>query len=382
MAGENEQTLESTLTGPGDDAPPTPVEVTLPEEGAEGAIAEVPAEGAEAPAEETPEPQKPTRLPAGVKGFDADGNPIYEKRAKQRIHELNTAWRNEKARAEDAERRLADSEREKADLAARSRVVDKAAMDTHEQRWKTEEDSAKRELAAAHEKQDYPAVAEATAKLSSASSELQAIRAYKANLPAEPQRQQQQPQQRQNGHVEQQPQVQLTEPMRAWIEDNPYLVAGTDDFDPDMSAHAQTAAMLLDGRYRRAGRSAEIGASDGYFTELTSMIQQEFPEYWEGQPAPQPSPRPQQRRAIPMTRQNGAGVAPASRATTPAPGQPGSRVVSLSGEEKDMALRMAHNGVYKYPAGHAQAGRRMSDTDAIVHHARYVQADRSEQAKK
>ena len=35
MAGENEQTLESTLNGPGDDTPPTPVEVTLPEEGAE-----------------------------------------------------------------------------------------------------------------------------------------------------------------------------------------------------------------------------------------------------------------------------------------------------------------------------------------------------------
>lgn len=382
MEGENEQLEQTQQPVGGDDTPPTPVEVTLPEDGAE-AVIETPAGEQEQQPEPAPKAPKTERLPAGVKGYDADGNPIYEKRAKQRIHELVAAGRVSVARAEEAERRLAQVEREKADLAARSAVVDKAAMDTHEQHWAAKAALAKREYADAVRAGDADLQAEANVRVSEAASELQAIRAYKANQPApeQPRQEQRQPQPG-NGHVQPQPQIQITEPMRAWIEENPYLVSGTDDFDPEMSAHAQHAATLLDGRYRRSGRQGEIGASDEYFTELTGMIQQEFPEYWEGQPAPQPSPRPQQRRAIPMTRQNGAGVAPASRATTPAPGQNGARTVSLSGDEKDMALRMAHNGAYKYPAGHKQAGQRMTDQDAIVHHARYVQADRLEQAKK
>lgn len=382
MEGENEQLEQVQQPVGGDDSPPTPVEVTLPEEGVEAVVTETPAGEEEQQQDPVPAPRQ-EKMPSHITGYDADGKPIYAKKAKQRIHELNTAWRNEKMRAEEAERQLAQAQREKADLAARSAVVDKAAMDTHEQHWAAKAALAKREYADAVRGGDADAQAEANVRVSEAASELQAIRAYKANLPApeQPRQEQRQPQPG-NGHAQPQPQQELTPEFRAWVDENSYLDANAPDFDPVMSVYAERAAGSLDQKYHREGRSEEIGTPE-YLAELTDRVATAFPDYFEGQqPAPQPSPRPQQRRAIPMTRQNGAGVAPASRATTPAPGQNGGNKVSLSGDEKDMALRMAHNGAYKYPSGHAKAGQRMSDNDAIVHHARYVQADRLEQVKK
>jgi len=339
--------------------PKPPPDEEGPAEEEEQTEEEQPQEEEEAPVEtqaELPfEPRSPNRVPA-----------------KQRIHQLlndNSLAQAELARLHQENEWLRQQYQA---TAARSQVIDKAAMDAHEQRWKAEAEAARGALRDAYASQDADRIAEATTRVSAAASEMQAINAYKAQIPAQ-QPQVQQP--RQNGYV---PQPQPPQPapvppaMRSWVEANPWLDARRAEFDPEMSNYAAQAASVLDARYRRAGVSDQI-AGEGYFQELDSMIQQEFPDML---------PQTNKPRRLQMPRQSGAApVAPASRQQPTRVNGGANESVRLSSKEHEFALRMVRNGAYpNYPIGHPRAGQRMSDEDGVRYHAQHVKNDRATQA--
>jgi hypothetical protein len=368
MAEEKEQELP--LSAPddeklfGNDPPPLkPVDINLddetpPQEVAEGGQVETP----EVPPEE-PKKSK-NRVPAT-----------------QRIGQLRGEISARDQQIAALQQQLNEMQGQANALSRQAQESDIARFDQHDVNWHQEENDATAALEAAYEKQARGEagaatdIAKATRRLAKASSEVQAIDAFKANHPdgfnadgtrraAQPQQRVEQP--RQQTQQQAQPQMELPQDVYDWIDNNPWINKDNPEFDPEMAHAATELTNRLDGKFRRSGRGEEIGTKT-YFDELDGLLADKFPEAYEDAPAPVAPP--QAKRNPAMTRPNGAGVAPASRQAqaTPAPGNPGSGSVRLSADEQDMAMRMG----YRYEYDHPKAGQRMSNQDALRHHAKH-----------
>lgn len=343
-----------------------PIEIELEEQPAEpeplqeGGQPEPPQQEAEAP-----KPKKRNRVSA-----------------EQRFGQMRAEIGERDRQIAEMQRRMAEMEEQARGLAQRNVEADAAAFDTHDARWHSEANAAKEALRVAHEKMaagdpnGAALVADATGRVAAAASEMQAINAFKAQHPhafnadgtRKAQQAQPRPVQQPAQQVVQQPQEQMNMPedVAEWVDNNPWIRKGSDEFDPEMAQAATNYTQMLDIRYKRAGRADEIGTK-AYFNELDAELARTFPEAYEDQPAP---PR-QEKRSPTMNRPNGAAPAAATSrqaSATDAPAQANGTKVRMSADDQDMALKMG----YVYDHDHPKAGKRMSEQDALRNHAKYM----------
>lgn len=383
MAKENAQPGDdnSPITKPDEtDTDPQiqPSQVTLPEDGSEPTVEEGEAAAEEEgkkpdPAAAAPDRRVPNRVPA-----------------KQRINQLVHRSRTAEGHAERLTAENQELKRKMAEGETRTQQVNAAAMDTHEHRWKAERDLATRELIDAKNAADPTKEAAAVGRLSRAESELGNIETWKANQPRKPAAQ---PEQREtpqgNGAAQPAQPIVIPPIMQDWVERNLWSVNDTRNphFDAEMANYMAHQASIIEMRYHRTGKAAEIG-NEQYFQEIDQAMRDEFPDRFEdggeeGEPQPQrqaqPAARPaNQRQAPTMQRNNGAAVAPAAQSAGQARPAGQAQQVNLTPEERQFAYNNAANGAYKYPIGHKLAGKNMNPADAEVHYARFKLRDMKE----
>jgi hypothetical protein len=370
----------SPITSPKQDDEGNPIipaaEITLPEE--EGGEATITEESGEQAAPETPAAQPEKRGKNRVP-------------AKQRINQLYHEARQFQS---EAQRLAAENESLKAQMATKDterQTVNAAAMDTHEARWKSERELARREMIDAKNAADPAKEADAIGRLSRAESELGNIEAWKASQPkklngAAPV-EQPKPAAQPQGNGQGQP-VTVSPEIQAWVEQNLWAVNDERNaqFDPEMANYMANQANILEMRMRRQGRVNEIGTKT-YFDEIDRMMREEFPDRFDDseeedvpeQPRPRAQPQPaarpaNQRQAPQMQRQPAAPVAPASASAGQQAPRGQAKTVQLTAEARQFAHQMAANGALRYPPGHKLAGKNMQPADAEVAYARQVLA--------
>ena len=147
---------------------------------------------------------------------------------------------------------------------------------------------------------------------------------------AQQQQQAQQPQQQYQD--EQIDAEELPADVANWIENNPWFVPNTPDFNPDVAQEVQSFSLVLERKYRRMGMEDQL-YSKQFMDEIDSYVREQIME----EPEPQKQ-QPAQRNTLNMkpVRQN---VAPVGKSAKAADG--GQRkTVTLSPAEKEMAKIM------------------------------------------
>ncbi len=196
--------------------------------------------------------------------------------------------------SEAAQRLFEENQRLKNDIGNLSQ----SGMVNYERGLNAEQKLAQIQLEDAIKAEDAKAQAAAQGEVARIASELNDVKAWKAQNPTKtPEQQQQAPQQ-------QQP-VKLAEPVKNWIDSHSWFDERNEDYDEDMHFEAVEFARILEARLIRQGKQAEINTKP-YFDKIDQHMVQEFPdqlgedEEEETPPARQTPPQP---RVAPVTRQ-------------------------------------------------------------------------------
>lgn len=224
-----------------------------------------------------------------------------------------------------------------------AQVSDQAALIHYEERVKADVEKATRFLAEATAAGDPEKIAQATLAVSKAGSEQRELEVWKANRPA-PAANAPAPAPTAPAPRQQQAEApQLDPALQAWISENPWFnPADQNEFDQEMHQEATAYATMLERKYARTGRQAEIG-TPAYFAEVNQHMRAEFPDYFGDEPAPQPQPVPAKRTPPMQNRQ--AGVVPATAASAPSASANGSgSKIILTAEQRRFAHNLASNG--------------------------------------
>lgn len=365
------------------DAPPSPVHVDLDS----GEVIDAPSDGDQ-------EPQKPN-------GHDAEGQqpPKRMPRTQARIQNLSKEKERLEAELAAARREAEEAKRLASENAAARETAERAGMENYELRVKADVEAAKRDVASAIAANDATALVEAQTRLAKAAAAEADVDAWRSAHPKQEPRHQQQPQQHQpqpQPQYQQTQQVQVSEPVRNFMLENPWFnpyqidengqlviqngrPVENPDFDPEM----RDAALLRDTQIKREirlGRKpADFLESDDYFSDILGTVSSTFPDAFE-EPPPAPPP-PQQRPRAPQMQPARQPVAPTQRQAMPGqqPQKPGNRV-QLSGEERSFVDSLVENKTMRYPRDHPDAAKRgqvMTKQDAYVKYAKERAADQA-----
>lgn len=171
---------------------------------------------------------------------------------------------------------------------------------------------------------------------------------------------------------------------RSWLANNPWMEQkNKDDYDHEMFTEARTYAQVIENRFRRAGRGAEIGRSPDYFKAIDDHMRAEFPDAFE-----EDAPAPKAANTAPPLNRSGGNGATIVRGPTHGASASDS-TLTLTGEQRSMARAMAYKynpnlQMGKHPLAKIAAERRgqpMLAEHAEIHHAWLVREDNRKRAQ-
>ncbi len=171
--------------------------------------------------------------------------------------------------SEAAQRLFEENQKLKQDMSALSQ----SGMVNYERGLTAEQKLAQIQLTDAIKGEDAAAQAAAQTEVARIASELNDVKAWKAQNPTPKPGETQQVQQ---PRQVQQP-VKLAEPVKQWIDSRPWFDERNDDYDEDMHFEAVEFARTLESRLVRQGKQDEINTK-AYFDKIDQHMAQEFPE--------------------------------------------------------------------------------------------------------
>lgn len=246
--------------------------------------------------------------------------------------------------SEAAQRLFDENQKLKRDMESLSQ----SGMANYERGLAAEQRLAQITLKTAIQSDDADAQATAQAEVARIASEMNDIKAWKAQNPPRPVQQQPQQPQFQQPQQDQRPQK-LAEPVQKWIDANPWFDERTEEFDEDMHYEAVEFARVLEARLIRQGRANEIN-TDAYFKQIQDHVATQYASEEEGEEAEQAAPEP---RRVPKSPVAGvARVAPAAQNTG------SKRNVSLSADEVAMVRKNVAEKAVRHAWDHRDPQKR------------------------
>lgn len=219
----------------------------------------------------------------------------------------------------EAINKLKQLREENEQLKKASETYSNAAMTHYDRSLQLKLEQAEQLYAKAVEDGDVAAQTKAQVELAKATAQMVSVDSWK-----EQQKYQEElSKQAKPQEAQQYDEVEINENMQEWLEENPWIVPSSPEYDADMAEEVVAYAKALDRRYARNGMSNKI-ASPEYFNEVNNYIQEQF----YGQ-------KPQERtRNISMKPVNN-NVAPVGRTSKQA-----AKTVRLSPSDQAMARRI------------------------------------------
>lgn len=289
--------------------------------------------------------------PKGGTGDEVPGAVVAPGRKRPRYKETVVRLKGENRQLSDAAQRLYDeNQRLKSDMGNLSQ----SGMVNYERGLNAEQKLAQRQLEDAIKSEDATAQAAAQSEVSRIAAELNDVKAWKAQNPAPDPNKKPEPLPQQ-----QQRPTTLAEPVKQWIDQNPWFDERTDEYDEDMHFEAVEYARVLEARLQRQGKAAEIN-TPSYFAKIREHMAKEFPEQLgneDEEPETPPERKPQSK------------VAPVSRAA-PASGETkGKTKVQLTADDVAQVRKMVAEKAVKHPWDHPDVTKRGRDKtfDEAIH---------------
>lgn len=280
--------------------------------------------------------------PAGNVADTVPGAVVAPGKKRPRYKETVVRLKGENRQISEAAQRLFDENQKlKNDMANLSQ----SGMVNYERGLASEQKLAQITLTEAIKSEDAAAQAAAQTEVARIASEMNDVKAWKAQNPApaaqdpaarqQPQQQQQQPARKG-----------LAPEVRTFIDSNPWMDEGSDEYNERMTLEAIRYARYLEDQMVTDGKSAEINSA-AYFEDIKKHIAQKFPdEYGEDEEEEIIPPTKQQQRVAPAVR-----TAPAVAAKT-------KTAVSLTSEDVSQVRRMVAENAVKHPWDHPDATKR------------------------
>lgn len=278
--------------------------------------------------------------PAGSVADTVPGAIVAPGKKRPRYKETVVRLKGENRQISEAAQRLFDeNQRLKSDMANLSQ----SGMVNYERGLASEQKLAQITLTEAIKSEDAEAQAAAQTEVARIASEMNDVKAWKAQNPApaaqDPAARQQQKTLQPN---------RLAEPVKQWIDQNSWFDERTEEYNEDMHLEAVEYAKVLEARMIRQGKAAEIN-TPSYFAKIQEHMVQEYPAEFgaedEEEDVVTPPARQQQR------------VAPAVR-TAPAVAAKGKTAVSLTSEDVSQVRRMVAENAVKHPWDHPDVTKR------------------------
>lgn len=224
--------------------------------------------------------------------------------ARKRINELTRKHHEAEERLVQAETYAQKLQRENEELRLGKKQSEAVAVENYAGKVTAQYERALQALEDAISTGDPKQIALANGALAPLASEKANAENYLARQKAEAERTpkpaEREPEQRQE-------QPRLSPEIQSFVSETPWFDTSSDDYDEDMHKAAVSYAQILEAKYRRTGKTAEIGKSPAYFKAIRDYVENEFEYGEEVEDVPPAKP------GKPPMRAGNADVAPATR---------------------------------------------------------------------